>query len=265
MSRSPKVLVSSVPVAAAGSRKGERDGSVRQGIYPFVCTYPGHWRRMYGALYVVDDLDAYLADPEKYVVAARMTPRNALLKDRRPRTEWTFADLALPVAEISQTGGRSFGNGKQIFSVANCIACHRLQGVGNSFGPDLTKLDPKWKPADILNEILNPSAHINEKYQTNTFELGSGRIVTGLVLEETPDKIKIIENPLVKAEPTVISRGDIVERQRSKTSLMPKGLLDKLTRDEILDLVAYVAAGGQQGSPAFKADPHAHHHAMGGK
>ena len=118
--------------------------------------------------------------------------------------------------------------------------------MGNSFGPDLTKLDPKWKPADILNEILTPSARINEKYQTNVFELGSGKVVTGLVLEETPETIKIIENPLAKAEPTVIRRGDVVERQRSKTSMMPKGLLDKLTRDEILDLVAYVAAGGKQ-------------------
>jgi putative heme-binding domain-containing protein len=186
-------------------------------------------------------------------------PRDALLKDRRPRTEWTFADLAAPVDEMSRSGGRNFGNGRQIFTVANCIACHRLQGVGNSFGPDLTKLDPKWRASDILNEILTPSARINEKYQTNVFELGSGKVVTGLVLEETPDTIKIIENPLAKAEPTIVRRGDVVERQRSKTSMMPKGLLDKLTRDEILDLVAYVAAGGNQGHGVFRANSHDHH------
>jgi putative heme-binding domain-containing protein len=214
---------------------------------------------MYGALYVVHDLDGYLADPEKYVAAAKITPRDLLLKDRRPRTEWTYADLAAPIEDMSHVGGRNFGNGKQIFSVANCIACHRLQGAGNTFGPDLTKIDPKWKPADILNELLTPSARINEKFQTNVFELGSGKVVTGLILEETPETIKIIENPLASATPTLIRRGDVVDRQRSKTSMMPKGLLDKLTRDEILDLVAYVAAGGQQNRREFQPMQHDHH------
>jgi putative heme-binding domain-containing protein len=160
---------------------------------------------------------------------------------------------------MTRAGGRNFGSGKQIFTVANCIACHRLQGVGNTFGPDLTRLDPKWKAADILNEILTPSARINEKFQTNVFELGSGKVLTGLVLEETPETIKIIENPLASATPTVIRRGDVVDRQRSTTSMMPKGLLDKLTRDEILDLIAYVAAGGQPNGRAFQGMPHDHH------
>ena len=136
--------------------------------------------------------------------------------------------------------------------------------MGNAFGPDLTKLDPKWKPADILNEVLNPSAHINEKFQMNVFELGSGKVVTGLVLEETPETIKIIENPLAKAEPTILHRSDIVDRQRSKTSMMPKGLLDKLTRDEILDLVAYIAAGGNRDHGSFQTNPHEHHMHGGG-
>ncbi len=257
--RSPKVLLSSVLLQSRDVAKLSFIAPAVPGVYPFVCTYPGHWRRMYGALYVVDDLDAYLADPEKYVADAKLVPRDALLKDRRPRTEWTFADLAAPVEEMSRSGGRSFGTGKQIFTVANCIACHRLEGVGNSFGPDLTKLDPKWKPADILNEILTPSARINEKYQTNVFELGSGKVVTGLVLEETPETIKVIENPLAKAEPTLIRRGDVVDRQRSKTSMMPKGLLDKLTRDEILDLLAYVSSGGNPGRRVFQGNPHDHH------
>ena len=41
---------------------------------------------------------------------------------------------------------------------------------------------------------------------------------------------------------------------------MPKGLLDKLTREEILDLVAYVVARGNQKSPLFGA-AHNHDHA----
>ena len=149
----------------------------------------------------------------------------------------------------------NYGNGKQLFTVANCVGCHKLDGVGRViFGPDLTsKLEPKWSRIDILKEILDPSAKINEKYQTNVIELDSGKVVTGLVVDENGDVIKLVENPLLNAEPLVIKRGSVIERTKSKVSIMPKGLLDKLTRDEILDLVAYVNARGNKNHPSFKA------------
>ena len=140
-----------------------------------------------------------------------------------------------------------------MFTVANCVGCHKLDGAGREFGPDLTKLDPKWTSVDILKEILDPSAKINEKYQTNVIELISGKTLTGLVVEETPTTIKLVENPLIKVEPIVIKREDVAERTKSKVSIMPKGLLDKLTRAEILDLVTYVNARGNKNDPAFKA------------
>ncbi len=59
-------------VAAACSSRASRRSSASprrrsRASIPIVCTYPGHWRRMYGALYVVDDLDEYLANPEGYL------------------------------------------------------------------------------------------------------------------------------------------------------------------------------------------------------
>src|SRR5262249_47860086 len=141
----------------------------------------------------------------------------------------------------------------------NCVACHRLGGAGNEIGPDLAKLDPKLKRAEVLKEILDPSAKINEKYQTYVFETESGKIISGLVLEDTPERIKLIENPLAKAEPVVLKPSEIAERAKSPNSIMPKGLLDKLTREEILDLVAYVASGGNPQSPLFQAN-HEHAH-----
>ncbi len=126
-----------------------------------------------------------------------------LLKSNRPRKEWTFDDLA-SAAEPLDTG-RSFGNGKQLFEVATCVSCHRMSGVGNEFGPDLTKLDPQMrKPADLLRNILEPSSKINEKYATYLFETETGKVVSGLVVEETPDVVKVVENPLANAEPVVL-------------------------------------------------------------
>jgi len=229
------------------------------GVYPYVCTYPGHWRRMYGALYVVGDLDAYEAAPEAYLAASKIAPVDPLLKDRRPRTEWKLEDLADAVAGMKH--GRNFGTGKQMFTVANCIACHKLEDKGNQFGADLaalTKTQPKPTQVDILKSIIEPSDKINEKFQTNVFVLFSGKTISGLVVEESGDVIKVVENPLVSTQPIEIKRSDVEERERSKTSMMPKGLLDKLTRDEILDLVAYVASGGNKDHMLFHAEGHHH-------
>jgi putative heme-binding domain-containing protein len=231
------------------------------GVYPYVCTYPGHWRRMYGALYVVADLDGYLADPEGYLESNPLPIRDKLLEFNRPRTEWKFQDLAASVEMMAD--GRSFANGKQIFEVASCVACHKLNGAGVEVGPDLAKLDAMFTPLDILQELIDPSKRINEDFQSFTFALSSGQVVTGLVLEETPEAVKVVENPLAKSEPLVISTDQIEQRAKSTTSIMPEGLLDKLTHEEILDLIAYIAARGSEQHPLFtpgEGQQHEHHH-----
>jgi putative heme-binding domain-containing protein len=150
-------------------------------------------------------------------------------------------------------GGRSYPTAKQLFTVASCVACHKLDGVGNQLGPDLSQLDAKMQPADILKELLDPSAKINEKFQTQVFQLDSGQTVAGLVIEETPSVIKLVENPLAKSAATEIKVSEITARKKSPISIMPKGLLDKLSRDEILDLVAFVYARGKKDHAMFSA------------
>jgi putative heme-binding domain-containing protein len=221
----------------------------KPGVYPYVCTYPGHWRRMYGALYVVENLEEYLSSPEAYLTNHPMDIRDEMLKLNRPRKEWKLEELA---AELTNLKGRSFGNGKQIFTVANCIACHRLNNVGTQFGPELDKLDPKLTPKDVLQSILEPSHKIDDKFATYSFPMDSGKVITGMIVGESPDVIKVIENPLASAKPTELPRGEVLGRKKSNVSLMPKGLLDKLTKEEILDLVAYVLAKGDAKHAVFQ-------------
>jgi putative heme-binding domain-containing protein len=255
--QSSKIVLASRLVQPRTSLKLSFKAPAQPGVYPYVCTYPGHWRRMHGAMYVVDDLEECLANPEVYLARHPLPIADELLKFNRPRHEWRFEDLAAAVERMDQ---RSYGNGKQMFQVASCIACHRMNGVGTEIGPDLVKLDPKRTPVEVLRDIIEPSLRINEKYQSFTFETGSGRVVTGLVLEENSDVVKVIENPLAKSEPVVLKRSDILERRKLSTSIMPKGLLDKLTQDEILDLVAYIAARGDPHSAVFQqGHDHAHH------
>ncbi len=255
---STKVLVKSRLVQPRETEKISFVAPSQPGVYPYVCTYPGHWRRMYGAMYVVEDLDDYLANPEEYLTKHPLPIKDDLLKFVRPRTEWKFDDLKASAVELKE--GRSYTNGKQLFQLASCVSCHKFNGTGTDFGPDLTKLDPKQQaPEEVLRDILEPSFRINEKYFQYTFELKSGKQVTGLILEEKNGVVKVIENPLAKAEPRVLKVSEIDTRTKSNVSLMPKGLLDKLTREEILDLVAYVLSKGDANHPLFKGE-HEHHH-----
>jgi putative heme-binding domain-containing protein len=258
--QSPKILGSSRLLQPREVQKLDLKAPDQPGVYPYVCTYPGHWRRMYGALYVVSDLDEYLADPEAYLAAHPLPIVDELLKFNRPRKEWKFEELASSVEQMN--GGRSFSSGKHLFEITNCVACHKLNGVGHEIGPDLTKIDPKLaKPVEVLHDILEPSFRIDEKYYSWTFEMESGKVVTGLILEETADLLKVIENPLAKADPVVLKKSDIASRAKSPTSIMPKGLLDKLTHEEILDLVAYASSGGNEKSPLFQGGhDHTHDH-----
>ncbi|HZZ70856.1 MAG TPA: PVC-type heme-binding CxxCH protein [Pirellulales bacterium] len=243
---SNKILLASRLIQPRDSQQLTFTPPSQPGVYPIVCTYPGHWRRMYSALYVVNDLDAYLENPEAYLAKANLPIKDELLKDRRPRTEWKLADLLNDVQ--SSTAERNLSNGKHLFTVAACISCHKLDGVGNTFGPDLAKLEPdrfKNKPADILKDVLEPSFRINEKFQSYQFRMNSGKVVTGLIIEEKDGVVKVVENPLLSREPTILKAADIDERLKSPVSLMPKGLLDKLTKEEILDLMAYVRAPHQ--------------------
>lgn len=265
--QSSKILLSSTLLQPRESQKLSWVAPKQAGVYPFVCTYPGHWRRMFGALYVVDNLDDYLNDTEKYIAAHSLTIRDELLKDRRPRTEWKVDDLA---AAIETLAGKittdhehhkpSYSNGKYLFQMANCVACHRLEGAGNEFGPDLTKLDKKLTALDILRDIIEPSAKINEKYQSYVFETESGKVLTGIILDESAQGVKIIENPLVKLDPILLKPSEIAQRKKSLTSIMPKGLLDKLSREEIIDLVAFVASRGNSDHAMFGGHAHASGH-----
>jgi putative heme-binding domain-containing protein len=256
---SNKILLKSKLLQPRDSQKLSFTAPKQLGVYPYVCTYPGHWRRMFGAMYVVEDLEQYLADPEGYLAKNALPVADELLKFNRPRKEWKLEDLAASLEPLDH--GRSFSNGKQMFQVASCVSCHKMNSIGTEFGPDLTKLDPKQQaPVEILRDILEPSFRINEKYQSYAFETQAGKVITGMVLEENSEVVKVIENPLLKAEPVVLKKSELAGREKSPTSLMPKGLLDKLTREEILDLIAYIVSGGDQKHKIYQGGGHQHGH-----
>ena len=165
--------------------------------------------------------------------------------------EWKLDDL-LPALE--QAGrGRSFASGKAAAQAAQCGGCHRIGGefTTSVIGPDLTAVASRFGRRDILDAILSPSKVIDEKYRLTSFLLKDGSKVTGSVEREDAQKVFLRTDPLAD-EPHALSKANLVRREWSAVSPMPEGLLNTLTRDEILDLLAFLEAGGAAGHPAFK-------------
>jgi putative heme-binding domain-containing protein len=246
-----RVLASSRLVQPQQSQRLNLTTPTKPGIYPFVCTYPGHWRRMYGALYVVENPEAFQANPAEYLAQNQLAIKDELLLTiNRAATEWKLGDLSKDL-EAEFTNGRDFVNGQQLFTIGSCVSCHKFAGKGYEVGSDLTKLDPQWTPEDVLNHIIEPSMKIDEKYKTQIFQLVSGNTVSGVVVAEDNNSVRIVENPLVQSSTTTIAKSDIDERRASTVSIMPKGLLDTLTKDEIFDLLGYIIAGGDEQHPLY--------------
>lgn len=256
--KSGKVLLGSELVQPGETQAISFEVPEQPGVYPYVCTYPGHWRRMYGALYVVKSFEEYQINPAKYLAENPVEVKDPMLRMVNRNKEWKYDELIGDVKKLPM--GRSWEVGKELFKVASCTGCHKMNGEGNVFGPDLTKLDPKKSTTDhILTSILDPSKDIDEKFQSYIFALDSGRQVTGMVVEETDDEFKIVIDPLAKDKATVILKDEVEAFKKSKLSIMPSGLMNKLTKEEILDLIAYVYAKGDKKHMLFK-DHQNHNH-----
>ncbi len=253
---SDKILLGSKLLQPGQEQAITFDVPEQPGVYPYVCTYPGHWRRMHGALYVVPSFESYQADPEGYLATLDLPIKDELLEQNSRGQQWTYDDL---IEDVKMPMGRSFEVGKASFKAANCIACHQFGGEGVNFGPDLAKLEgDKKTAAHILRSIIEPSAKIDEKYASRQILLFSGEVITGTITEENDDQIKLIVDPLAKDKETVINKDDIDLIKVSDVSQMPEGMVDKLSREEIIDLMAYILSGADPKSKLFGHD-HMHH------
>lgn len=212
------------------------DAPTEPGEYPYVCTFPQHWYRMYGVMVVVEDLDQWLSDPQE--------PANPIGNNRSFVKSWSVRDLE---AEIDAgVRGRTDSIGARLFNEASCRGCHQLAGEGGVIGPDLSKVVAKWKGnrAELLREILEPSHRVDEAYQMQKILTVDGQTLTGIRISEDKEKVVLMSNPEA-TEPISILQDDIEVMAPSAISMMPKALLDQYTKDEIFEIIAYIEASQQ--------------------
>jgi putative membrane-bound dehydrogenase-like protein len=130
----------------------------------------------------------------------------------------------------------SKSNGRAIYA-KTCAACHRLFDEGGAIGPDITG-SQRGNLDYILENILDPSAIVQREFQVAILTTTGGRTLTGILKQET-DRAVTMQTP---NEVIIMPKEEIDMLTRTKTSMMPDGLLDNLRPEEVRDLIAYLAS-----------------------
>jgi putative heme-binding domain-containing protein len=164
----------------------------------------------------------------------------------RPQVQsWTMADLD-DVANHAPAA-RDLANGRRMFDAALCSRCHRVGAVGQLVGPDLTGVSRRFSRRDILQSIVDPSAVVAENYRNDRIETHDGRVFVGRIGASGDFRLpvlRIVTDPLRPGQFVEIAKRDIASHVALPTSPMPAGLLNTLTRDDILDLLGFLESGG---------------------
>lgn len=150
---------------------------------------------------------------------------------------------ASPLPAVSELVKR-IGNvqrGAEIFSrpTVACASCHRVGDHGIDFGPNLSEIGTKLGKDALYEAILDPSAGISFGFEAWEVVLRNGDEIFGLLASETSDEIAIkTQNGLTLS----YKKSDVIKRNKLSTSIMPAGLQQSVSVDDLIDLVEYLAS-----------------------
>lgn len=165
--------------------------------------------------------------------------------DGQLAAEWgvlrqTSTELATEIARLRTKLTQetlSLGNhekGRQVYE-KNCASCHTLFGHGGKIGPDLTGSDRK-NLNYLLENVVDPSASVAQGYQASVIMLEDGRFLTGVILEDNGRTVQL----QTKDDVMAIDVTTIEERRKTNNSLMPVGLLDPLSDEDVANLFSFL-------------------------
>lgn len=144
--------------------------------------------------------------------------------------------------KIYRAGGSQPGDasrGRAVYA-KTCQQCHTLFDTGGKVGPDLTgsnRSDVDY----ILQNMVDPNAVMPNEYRASTLETKDDRVITGIVKTQDDNSVTMI----TANETVTIPRKEIQSLKQNDLSMMPEGLLDALSEQEVRDLIYYLRQPGQ--------------------
>jgi putative membrane-bound dehydrogenase-like protein len=155
------------------------------------------------------------------------------------------ADAAAQAAKLehllAELKGGDVRRGQAVFHSpkANCIACHQMGYLGGHVGPDLTRIGGIRTERDLLESIVFPSASFVRSYEPVKVTTLDGRTFQGILKKDAPDELVLTVSA---TEEVRVARKDVDEIVPGTVSVMPSGLDQQLTRQELADLIAFLKA-----------------------
>lgn len=161
-----------------------------------------------------------------------------------------YRKFAMVTPGNAEAGRRLFNDSQKLA----CAVCHATDGKGGKVGPDLFAIGEKFGRADLVRQILEPSATIAVGYSTTVIRTKKGDEFSGIVTETSDDVIGLTG---ADARVARIKTGDIAVKRTSEISIMPEGLEQGLSHQQFADLIAYLttlkppesAAAAHEGQP----------------
>ncbi len=130
--------------------------------------------------------------------------------------------------------------GKNLFfnrDGAACAKCHRLEGVGNAFAPDLNDIGKRVSAEFIVQSIIDPDAHITEGFHQSVIETKGGGVYSGILLSESGRNVRVA---LMSGDLVSVPTLDISSRTVLKASGMPSYFKALLSSRDVADITAYL-------------------------
>ena len=125
--------------------------------------------------------------------------------------------------------------GKQLFQ-ATCMICHQARGQGTAIGPDLSGAGAMGTES-LLRNILTPNAQLESGYYRHDVTLNDGSLLSGFLASGSKDMLVLRQ---IGANERAIPKNQVKDHIVSKRSLMPEGLLDGLSDQQVSDLFSYL-------------------------
>ena len=125
--------------------------------------------------------------------------------------------------------------GRRLFH-DRCATCHRLHGEGETIGPDLTYANRRDRDF-LLVSLVDPSGTVRKEYQSYNVATRDGRVLSGLIVEQTPEAIVLRD---AKGQRTRVAVAEVQELKESEVSLMPESLYKELSPEQLRDLFSFL-------------------------
>ena len=197
--------------------------------------------------------DWQMTDGLKKIIATKpqQTDPQFTFEPRSFVKNWTMKDMAAWVPG-GVPGKRDFKNGRQMFGAGSCYACHRIAGEGGAVGPDLTSVGGKFGAYDLLESIVDPGKEISDQYGSSVFTTTDGTQLNGRIMNMRNNEYWVNTDMMKPSTVTKVKAENLASIEPSPISMMPPGLINTMDKEDILDLMAYLIAGGKSDHELFR-------------